>query len=232
VAVAEVIQKTCRLWIYVFEINEQDGFLSGSGKPKVHVCVKTHEPGRKIARWIRSNRKAKKLHIAKVRYDLMPPRAARGGLERPFISADGNADYKNAVKDLKKKLKREGYVVIRNPRRLYVIELKPSRNTPKHAVGSVYVGQTSFPVEERIKQHRLGPEYPWKEKSKHSPRCHQRFVQPRLDLIPQQFKVIYGSKEEALVAESDLRIHFESLGYEVIGGKERYDKQRKLIETA
>ncbi len=156
---------------------------------------------------------------------------AEGGLKQPFIYVQGDTEYENAVSDLKEKLKQEGYVILRNPRRLYVVELNPSRNTPKNAVGSVYVGQTSFPVEERIKQHRLGPKYPWKGKAKHSPRCHKRFVQPRLDLIPNQFKCIYGSLEEALVSESNLRIHFESIGYEVIGGTERYEQQEVCQEV-
>ena len=230
-ATADLNHKTYPLWIYVFETEEQDGFLSSSGQPRIHICVKKIEPGRNIDRWIKKNKKARKLQITKVRYDLMPPPEAKGGLKQPFIYVQGNTEYENAVSDLKEKLNQEGYVILRNPRRLYLVELKPSRNTPKNAVGSVYVGQTSFSVEERIKQHRLGPKYPWKGKAKHSPRCHKRFVQPRLDLIPHQFKCIYGSLEEALVSESNLRIHFESIGYEVIGGTERYEQQEDYQEA-
>lgn len=233
--IAEVKKKTHPRWIYVFETEEQDGFLSSSGKPRLYVCIKKIEPGKNIDRWIRTSKKAKDLKIKKVRYDLMPPPEVKGGLKQPFIYVEGCTDNDNTASELKdklkEKLKHEGYVVLRNPRRLYVVELKPSGNSGRNAVGAVYVGQTSLPIEERIKQHRLGPKYPWKSKCTHSRRCHQRFVQPRLDLIPCQFKCIYGSLEETLVAESELRLHFEALGYEVIGGTERYEQQKEISEN-
>ena len=44
----------------------------------------------------------------------------------------------------------------------------------------------------------------------------------RLDTLSPGFKVTIFSKEQALHAESGLRVCLEQQGYEVIGGQERY----------
>jgi hypothetical protein len=77
-------------------------------------------------------------------------------------------------------------------------------------------------VEERARQHALGPHYPWKGKPKHSKPCHRRFKALRLDMLPAAFSGPFYSKELALCAESGLRLYFEALNYVVIGGQERY----------
>jgi hypothetical protein len=107
---------------------------------------------------------------------------------------------------------------------VYVIESAPpkkldAKSSPK---GYLYVGQTSIAVEERARQHALGPHYPWKGKPKHSKPCHRRFKALRLDMLPAAFSGPFYSKELALCAESGLRLYFEALNYVVIGGQERY----------
>jgi len=99
-----------------------------------------------------------------------------------------------------------------------VLELDGSKKPDHH--GWLYVGQTSKSFEERLAEHldpdsRLG-----------SPKVRKNFVRPRLDLADLN---PWFNSDDALMAESRLRVRFEKLGYAVDGGQECY--QRALDET-
>ena len=47
--------------------------------------------------------------------------------------------------------------------------------------------------------------------------------------MPEEYRLEFFHAELVLAAESDLRLHFESLGYEVRGGQERYEKRKALL---
>ncbi len=149
----------------------------------------------------------------------------------PFRTPGESAKLKAASRGLRERLAGEGYTVNGDMKtwRVYVVELlPPEKQDPKHKpAGYLYVGQTSISVEERARQHELGPSYPWKGRQTHSRPCHKQFKVLRLDMLPAAFTGPLYSEELALNAESMLRLYFESLGYEVIGGQERYPKGRE-----
>lgn len=213
-------------WLCVFE---NDGEDRTACRPHVSVKPKMIKPGPDLDHWLEKRGKRKKQSIKHILYDLMPCPEEPGGAGNPFVLPAERALLKKAKATLIERLRSQGYTVGNDLTvwHLYAIELKPPKRPREQHRGYLYVGQTSLDVEERIKQHRLGPAYPWKDnKPKHSRPCHEGFVQPRLDLIPERFRQTLYSKESALVAESDLRRYFEGLGYKVKGGTERY-KQRK-----
>lgn len=220
-------QKPYQIWPCVFEVSDAFGPRRCSNQPRLKVEAKTFKPGCELNQWARDSKSAKKAGIVRVRYDLMPKADDKGGAKWPFMCPEEKARYKVALSILKRQLRDEGYTVngILTLWRLYAIKLKTTKKTPKNVIGSLYVGQTELAVEQRIKQHQLGHEYPWKGRSKHSRVCHSRFIGPCLQLIPESFKRQYLSNHEALVAESQLRIYFEQMGYEVIGGQEQYEEQ-------
>ena len=159
----------------------------------------------------------------------MPPADEPGGRDRPFRAPQEAAKIRAALKKLREKLSGEGYTVNGDMTtwRVYVIEMHPpKKGAPKNPPqGYLYVGQTSIAVEERARQHELGPAYPWKGKPKHSKACHRRFKGLRVDMLPAAYAGPVYSKEMALCKESNLRLYFEALNYAVIGGQERYPKK-------
>ena len=175
------------------------------------------------------SKRLKNRQVTKVLYDLMPEHHEPGGKDNPFILPAQKEDCRQAKGRLCTELMAKGYTIGSDLTvwHLYLVELKPPQRPRQQHKGYLYVGQTSLSVSERIEQHRLGPAYPWKGKPKHSRDCHKGFLQSRLDLIPEKFQQTYFSKESALIAEADLRLHFERLGYKVRGGKERYEQQKK-----
>jgi hypothetical protein len=213
-------------WIYVIETGNDPGPLRVHGKPRVRVKSTGIEPGPTLDVWLPKSPGMKKLGATKVRYDLMSPAQEPGGRSMPFRVPEEAAKLKASMKDLREKLSAEGYTVNGDMTtwHVYVIESAPpkkldAKSSPK---GYLYVGQTSIAVEERARQHALGPHYPWKGKPKHSKPCHRRFKALRLDMLPAAFSGPFYSKELALCAESGLRLYFEALNYVVIGGQERY----------
>jgi hypothetical protein len=199
------------------------------GKPRVRVKSTGIEPGPTLDAWLPKSPGMKKLGATKVRYDLMLPAQEPGGRSMPFRVPEEAAKLKASMKALREKLSAEGYTVNGDMTtwHVYVIELHPTKKAdPKHPPkGHLYVGQTSIAIEERARQHALGPHYPWKGKPKHSKPCHRRFKTLRRDMLPAAFSGPFYSKELALCGESCLRLYFEALNYVVIGGQERYPKK-------
>ena len=220
----QIPQKT---WLCVFET---DGPRRSPEKPRVLVARKVIRPGPELDKFINTSKKLRKSRAKSVLYELMPDVHELGGRDNPFIMPIDQAKFKKAEESLCQRLKAEGYTVGDDQTvwRLYAIETKSPTKPRKPYRGHLYVGQTSIAVEDRIEQHRLGPAYPWKGKPKHSLDCHKNFLGPRFDLIPDQFKQPYFTREAALLAEADLRLYFEGLGYKVKGGKERYEQRKGL----
>ena len=160
----------------------------------------------------------------------MPGENNKGGSNNPFYLPKEKAEEDWAIQTLEQSLLRDGYTIWNktNTYRLYVIETFPTEETPKEKIGCLYVGQTSYPIDERIEQHRLGPAYQWEGVPRYSKDCHKNFNQPRLELIPEEYQLDFFHKELVLAAESDLRIYFEDRGYEVRGGQEKYEQRKKL----
>ena len=214
-------------WLCVFEIDDSGGPRRISDKPRVLVKEKIVQPGAKLDAWLQKTKQSKRPELVRVRYDLMPaseqPTPYQYPRDKQLISA--------ALKSLRKKLLCKGYTVNNSMSvySLYVIELNDSHiaRRPDGYRGYVYVGQTGLSVEERAKQHELGPEYPWKKKPKHSTICHSHFRKLNLGLLPQGFQTKLLCRSAALRAEYDLRLHFESKGYKVEGGKELKPKRPK-----
>lgn len=216
-------------WLYVIETGDDTAPQKARARPRIRVAQTCTKPGPELDALLPKSQRFKKLGATLVRYDLMLPDDEPGGRDRPFRVPEEKAKVKAALKTLREKLSGEGYTVNGDTTtwRLYVIELHPpkkadSKNPPK---GYLYVGQTSIAVEERARQHELGPAYPWKGKPKHSKPCHRRFKALRLDMLPAAFRGPFYSKELALCAESNLRLYFEAVNYVVIGGQERYPKK-------
>ena len=92
--------------------------------------------------------------------------------------------------------------------RVYVAELHPPKKpAPNHKpAGYLYAGQTSISVEERPRQHELGPSYPWKGRQNHSRPCHKQFKLLRLDMLPAVFTGPLYSQELTLNVETMLRL--------------------------
>jgi len=215
-------------WIYVVETGDDHGPLRACDKPRIRVARTGRKPGRELDDWLPKSRILEKHGATRVRYDLMLPHDEPGGRDRPFRVPEEATEVRAALKALREKLSGEGYTVNGDTTtwHVYVIEL----HSPKKPDGKVrpsgylYVGQTSIPVEERARQHELGPLYPWKGKPKHSKPCHRRFKALRMDLLPPSHAGPFYSKESALCAESELRLYFERLNHTVIGGRERYPR--------
>ena len=218
-------------WLCVFETDDSDGTRRISDKPRVLVKQKTVQPGAKLDTWLQKTKQSKRPELVRVRYDLMPAsqqsKQYRYPRDKELIKA--------ALKSLRKKLLCKGYTVNKSMSvySLYVIELNDSHiaDRPDGYRGYVYVGQTGLSVEERAKQHELGPEYPWKKKPKHSTICHRYFRKLNLGLLPQRFQTKLLCRSAALRAEYNLRLHFESNGYKVEGGKELKPKRPKKSKS-
>jgi len=183
---------------------------------------------------VKRSRRAARRDVVDVLYNLMPRRGELGGRDRPFLMPE-QQDAKEAVlKKIRQQLRCDGYTVNDDMTvwHLYAIELAmPQRGSPKRGKAvrrAVYVGQTSVPLDERIRQHREG-HVNAKGMRLHSSICHEFFYQPRLDLVPKELRQTLYCKQDALMAESDLRIHFEAQGYRVFGGTERLDERRAAL---
>lgn len=185
----------------------------------VRVRRTTIVPGPKLDAHVRASKKLINLGVRCVRYDLMPNDSQLGGRLRPFLVAE---HARKAESDLRNRLLGLGYTVNGNTTvwSVYVIELDDQDSaTGKSSGGFVYVGQTSLTVEERVRQHFLGPEYK-PNYTKYSRICHKRFRQLRMDLLPTWARCSFFTKCDALRAEGRLRLHFEKQGYRVEGGTE------------
>jgi hypothetical protein len=171
------------------------------------------------------------MRVVDALYELMPQNSQPGGRDNPFIKPTHNAEIQAAAKALRERLRCDGYTVNGDMTvwHLYVIELdSPSQRTCPGPRGHLYVGQTSLAVEDRIRQHREGHTN-LRGHQLHSRLCHKYFKCPRPDLLPEEFQQTLYCKEDALIAESDLRIYFESQGYRVAGGTERLEERRRAL---
>ena len=218
-------------WLCVFEIDDSGGPRRISDKPRVLVKQKTVQPGVNLDAWFQRIKQSKRPELVRVRYDLMPaseqPTPYQYPRDKELIS--------DALKSLREKLLCEGYTVNNSTSvySLYVIELNDSHiaDRPAGYRGYVYVGQTGLSVEERAKQHELGPKYPCEKKPKHSRVCHKYFRKLNLGLLPQRFQTKLLCRSAALRAEYNLRLHFESKDYKVEGGKELKPKRPKKSKS-
>jgi hypothetical protein len=222
--------KTYESWPCVFEVSDAAGPRRFPGKPRVCVKPKCSKPGSALEQWFSVSEKVEEKKLVSIRYDLMLEENIKGGTNNPFCLPKEKAEADWAIQTLEQSLLRDGYTIWdeTSTRRLYVIETYPTEDTPEDKVGCLYVGQTAYPIEERIEQHRLGPEYPWEGVRRYSRDCHKNFKEPRLDWMPEEYRLEFFHANLVLAAESDLRLHFESLGYEVSGGQERYEKRKAL----
>lgn len=194
--------------------------------PRISLMTTMVEPGLALDSWLRRSRRLRTLGATRVCYELMPPSDEPGGKATPFGVPEEAGKVKAAMKALRERLTGQGFTVNGDMRiwHVYVIELHDRKTTSRTAPprGYLYVGQTSLPIEERARQHQLGPGYPWKKRPAFSRQCHKHFKALRLDLLPDAFKAPLYSSEAVLQAESCLRLYFEAQGYKVEGGTERY----------
>jgi predicted GIY-YIG superfamily endonuclease len=170
------------------------------------------------------------MRVVNVVYEAMPKPAEPGGRDCPFIKPAQKSAVDAAMKLIRQQLRCDGYTVNGDMTvwHLYIIELKPLTTKLDASAGYLYVGQTSQPLEDRIRQHREGHHNP-KGQRLHSLNCHRRFVRPRFDLLAEQFSQTLYCQEDALTAESDLRLAMEAEGYVVDGGTEKLSVRRRAL---
>ncbi len=204
------IDSARRYWIRVVE-RAADSPRRNPSLAHVDVALTVNEPGPRLDTWWTKKRAKYPERCGALRYDLMDD-----------TSFDDRQAAEGHVREVRNRLARLGFAVNGSTEiyRTYVIELDPSQK-PDH-LGWLYVGQTVKPVAERIEEHRNGRRF------RHSSKVAKNFRRPRLDLAdPRE----YYLREDALLAESRLRVRLESLGYVVEGGQERYqqvlDEDRK-----
>jgi hypothetical protein len=129
-----------------------------------------------------------------------------------------------ALTAMREKLRCQGFTVdgVTDMHALYVNELDDTHlaKKPDGYRGYAYVGQTVLSTDERALEHELGPEYPWKKKPNHSRQAHNHFRRPAPELLPPKFRKRPLCRSSALRAKRDLRLYFNSKGYEVEGGKD------------
>ena len=222
---------TSRVWLCVLKTNVYGEPRRRADRPRVIVKPLSRRPGHELDQWVKKSRRARRMRVVDALYELMPGHAQPGGRDNAFIKPAQNAEIQAAAKALRERLRCDGYTVNGDMTvwHLYVIELDCPRQTGKaQPKGDLYVGQTSLAVEDRIRQHREG-HTSTRGHQLHSRLCHKYFKQPRLDLLPEDFQQSLFCKEDALTAEADLRIYFESQGYRVAGGTERLDARRKAL---
>lgn len=170
--------------------------------PHLRVALTLTEPGTRLDALREKNAAKKPESWGPIRYDLMDGES--------FVDHTVARRHRQIVIE---RVSRLGHAVNGNAEiyRTYVIELDASKK-PDHR-GWLYVGQTVKPVAERIEEHRTGRRF------RHSSKVAKNFRAPRLDLTDPG---VYYLREDALLAESRLRVRLESLGYAVEGGQERY----------
>lgn len=223
---------TSRVWLCVLKTNALGEPQRRADRPRIIVKPLAHRPGHELDKWVKTSRKARRRRVVDVLYELMPGHSQPGGRDNPFIRPTQSEEILAAVKALRERLRCDGYTVHGDMTvwRLYAIELdNPRHNWKDYPKGHLYVGQTSRAVEERIRQHREG-HIGRRGHKLESRRCHKYFKEPRLDLLPKDFRQTLYCREDALIAEADLRIHFEAQGYRADGGTERLKERRTALD--
>lgn len=203
---ARKTQRNDRYWIHVIEYLD-DRRRRVASLPHLHVGITIVEPGAKLDALWEKRRIKKPGHWGPIRYDLMDD-----------VSFDSRADATRHRRVVIDRLSRSGHAVNGDASvyRTYVIELDGAKK-PEHP-GWLYVGQTSKSIPDRIAEHRSG------RPRRHSRLVAKHFVSERPDLGDDRE---YFTREDALLAESHLRIRLEALGYAVDGGQERLDEARR-----
>lgn len=222
--------ETQRVWVCVLKTSDLIGLRRRADRPRVVVKALTKRPGFELDRWVKTSRRAKRMRVVNVVYEAMPKPAEPGGRDCPFIKPVQKSAVDAAMKLIRQQLRCDGYTVNGDMTvwHLYIIELKPLTTKLDASAGYLYVGQTSQPLEDRIRQHREGHHNP-KGQRLHSLNCHRRFVRPRFDLLAEQFSQTLYCQEDALTAESDLRLAMEAEGYVVDGGTEKLSVRRRAL---
>ena len=211
-------------WLCVFELDNSVGQRRIPGKPHLRVEQKAIKPGPDLDAWLEKAKASTRPELVKVGYDLMPKDQQHGVLLKPYKYPRDKDLLDKALTALREKLRCQGFTVdgVKDIYSLYVIELDDTHlaKKPDGYRGYVYVGQTVFSPEERAHKHELGPQYPWKKKPNHSRPAHNHFRKLAPELLPPKFRKKLLCRSAALRAERDLRLYFESKGYEVEGGKD------------
>ena len=222
--------ETRRVWLCVLKTDDLAGSRRHPDRPRVLVKSLPRRPGLELDRWVKTSPRARRLRGVNVVYEAMPAANQPGGRDQPFIRPLQQKRINAAEKILRQRLRCDGYTVNGDLTvwQLYVIELEP---LPGDNVGFLYVGQTSQPVVDRIRQHREGHHTP-KGVRLHSTTAHRRFLRPRLDLLPEDFRQTLFCQDDALTAEADLRLALEAEGYRVEGASERYAERRRAVGLA
>jgi len=221
--------ETRRVWLCVLKTDDLAGPRRHPDRPRVVVKSLPRRPGLELDRWVKTSPRARRLRVVNVVYEAMPAANQPGGRDRPFLRPLQRRKIAAAEKILRQQLRCDGYTLNGDLTvwRLYVIELDPAAAGPD-AAGFVYVGQTSQPVADRIRQHREG-HHTAKGQRLHSQVCHRHFRRPRLDLLPEDFRQPLFCQDDALTAEADLRLALEAEGYRVEGASERYAQRRETL---
>ena len=224
--------ETRRVWLCVLKTDDLAGPRRHPERPRVLVKSLPQRPGLELDRWVKTSPRARRLRVVNVVYEAMPAASQPGGRDQPFTRPTQQKRIRAAEKILRQRLRCDGYTVNGDLTvwHLYVIELE--RPVHDEAVaGYLYVGQTSQPVDDRIRQHREGHHTP-KGQRLHSQTAHRRFLRPRLDLLPEDFHQTFFCQDDALTAEADLRLALEAEGYRVEGASERYAERRRALGLA
>jgi hypothetical protein len=209
-------------WLCVLELDQAAGPRRHPHLARLLVKRTRTRPGEDLDKQIATNSRWQNNGVVGVRYDLMPKDKQSGGPLRPFKVPRQAAAASDAEKQLREKLSAKGYTVNGDMTiwKLYVVELEytpPAKGKPK--AGRVYVGQTKLEVAERVKQHKLGPNYKPGYKQ-YNEQCHRLFKRLRQDLRPAWASKDFYSECDALRAEGRMRLYFEARNYHVDGGKD------------
>ena len=227
---SKFLGETQRVWVCVLKMSDLTGARRRADRPRVVVKALPKRPGLELDRWVKTSIRAKSMRVVNVVYEAMPRPAQLGGRDNPFMKPTQKSDVEAAMKQLRQQLRCDGYTVNGDMTvwHLYIIELTPLSSDSGNSSRCLYVGQTSQPLEDRIRQHREGHHNP-KGQRLHSLACHKRFLRPRLDLLPSQFSQTFYCQEDALTAEADLRLAMEADGFVVEGGTEKLSVRRREL---
>lgn len=193
-------------WIVVVE-RADDSARRDPNLAHLHVGITITAPGDRLDAVWNKKRAKRPNRWGPIRYDLMDESSFA---TRPLANT--------GKQEMIERLSRLGHAVngTATVYRTYVIELDDS-DKPGH-LGWLYVGQTSKPIADRIDEHRTGTRF------RSSTKVRKHFRCARLDLAnPQAFFL----QEDALLAESRLRVQLERRGYLVEGGQEKYEEALK-----
>lgn len=222
------------VWLCVVEVADSSLSPRLSDKPCVRVEQKAIRPGLDLNAWLQRAQSSTRPEFVRVLYEKMPAETEPGGLKAPFMYPADIARVKKALARLRENLRCDGFTVgtKQETYSVYVIELEDGHivKKPKNYRGHVYVGQTSLPVAERVRQHHLGEAYPWKDKPNHSTDCHKYFRRYAPLLVPERFRGPIPCRRKALWAERDVRLSLEAKGYRVIGGTDLLPKKKPKHE--